>query len=188
MRGLSLIEIIIAIGVAGLIGGLLILIIVNSAGIFYKQSSKLSEGLNINDALSQIRKTIKQSNAVQTSFTSGPQIFTSSPTQLVLKVPAVDNANNIIINTFDYFVYYLDQKSLHFTVFPNSLSSRKTQDQLFSTFVDNLLFQYLSLANPPVEVVPPDAQKIRISITLKQKSGTDFEIITATSEANLRNN
>ena len=99
-KGLTLLEVIIAMGIAGLTGGLLILIIVNSAGIFYKQSSKLSEGLNINDALSQIRKTIKQSGAVQASFTNGLQSFTSSPTQLVLKVPAIDSSNNIIINTF----------------------------------------------------------------------------------------
>ena len=38
-KGLTLLEVIIAMGIAGLTGGLLILIIVNSAGIFYKQSS-----------------------------------------------------------------------------------------------------------------------------------------------------
>ena len=186
-KGLTLLEVIIAMGIAGLTGGLLILIIVNSAGIFYKQSSKLSEGLNINDALSQIRKTIKQSGAVQASFTNGLQPFTSSPTQLVLKVPAIDSSNNIIINTFDYFIFYSDQNSLRFKIFPDNLSSRKVQDQIFSTLLGSLLFQYFSLANPEAEVAAANAQKVRITLTLKQKSGAGFEINTATSEANLRN-
>lgn len=185
--GFTLIEVLVSMAIAIVAGGLLVVIIVNSAGLFYKESSKLQEGLNINDALSKVRGTIKESSLVASNYTSGSTTYTSSDQQLVLKVPSFDLSNNIISNTYDYFVFFLDQNKLRFKTFPDSLSSRKAQDQIFSTNVDNLIFKYLDSANPPNEVTPSTAKKVRIAVTLKQKSGASFETSTATSEASLRN-
>ena len=178
VRGLTLIEVLIAMGIATAAGVLLLVIIVNSAGLFTQQSSKVQEGLNINDALSTLRGDIKQASSVAD---------TSSASQLVLKVSSIDNLGNIIDNTFDLFVLYLDQGSIHLKIFPDATSSRKTADRILSTSVDSLRFQYLSAASPPVEVTPVSASKVRVTLTLKQKIGTKFEISTATTEANLRN-
>lgn len=178
MKGLSLMEVLIAMGIAIVVGGLLLIIIVNSAGLFYKQSSKVEQGRNINDALTQIRQNIKQSSSIDP---------TSTPEQLVLKISSIDSSGDIIADTFDNFVFSKDQRNLRFKTFPNALSSRKAQDQIFSTSVDSLNFQYLDLANPPNEVAPVSAVKVRITLTLKQKSGADYETNTATTEASLRN-
>lgn len=185
-KGLSLLEVLIVLGVSIIVGGLLLVIIVNSAGVFYKQSAKVQEGLNINDALSKFRSVIKESKVVAASFTQGAT-YTSGASQLVLKVPSIDSSKNIIADTFDHFVFLLDQKKLVLKTFPAAQSSRVAQDQIFSTVVDSLLFQYLSSANPPVEVTPTSASKIRLTLTLKQKTGAGFQTQTATSEANLRN-
>ncbi len=185
--GLTLIEVLVAMGIATVAGLLLLVIIVNSAGLFSEQSSKVQTGLNINDALSSVRGNIKRASAVAVSYTSGSTTYTTGSNQLVLKVPSIDSSGNIITDTFDYFVFFLDQQTLHFKTFPDSLSSRKTTDQIFSTSVDSLIFRFFSSANPPVEVTPVDAAKIRITLVLKQRIGTNFAINTATSEANLRN-
>ena len=169
-QGLTLIEVLVAMGIATITGVLLLVIIVNSAGLFSNQSSKVQEGLNINDSLAMMRGSIKQANAVDAQ---------SSTSQLVLKVASIDSSNNIIANTYDDFSFYLDQNFLHFKIFPNASSSRKTADRIFSNSVDSLKLQYFNSANPPVEVAPVTASKVRISLTLKQS--------TATSEANLRN-
>ncbi len=187
MKGVTLIELIIAISLSSVVGMLLLVIIVNSAGLFYHESSKLSEGLNINDALSKIRSTIKQSNIVAASYASGSTTYTSGSTQLVLKVASIDSTNNLISNVYDFFVFYLNQKELRFKVFPDAASFRKVQDQIFSSSVDSLNFQYFDLSSPPKTVAPNLANKVRISLTLKQKNGADFVTNTATSEANLRN-
>lgn len=163
------------------------MIIVNSAGIFTQQSSKVQTGLNINDALSSVRGNIKQASAVAVSYTSGSTTYTTGSNQLVLKVPAIDSSGNIITDTFDYFVFFLDQKILHFKIFPDSSSSRKASDRIFSTSVDSLEFRFFNSANPPVEVAPVNATKIHITLVLKQRVGTSFETNMATSEANLRN-
>lgn len=186
-RGFTLIEVLVAVGIATIAGVLLVVVIVNSAGLYSNQSAKIQEGLNINDAIMKVRGSIKPANAVADYYTSGSTTYTSGANQLVLKMASIDLSNNIITDTYDFFVFFLDQNSLRFKIFPDPVSSRKTQDQVLSTSVDNLNFRYFDSATPPVEVIPAAATKIRITLTLKQKSGAGFETNTATAEANLRN-
>ena len=186
-KGLTLIEVLISMSIAVIVGVLLVVIIVNSAGLYSQESSKLSEGLNINDALSQVRGSIKDASAIVASYNSGSTTYTSSATQLVLKMPSIDSSNNIIANTFDYFVFFLDQNKLRFKTFTDSTSFRKNQDQIFSTSVNSLTFQYFNSANPPVEVIPISAARVKVTLTLKQKNGNVVEQKTATTEASLRN-
>ena len=186
-RGLTLIELLVATGIAMVAGVLLLVIIVNSAGLFTKQSSKVAGGLNINDVLSSVRSNIKQSNAVAASYTSGSTTYTSGVNRLVLKVSSVDSSNNIIADTYDYFVFFTSLPYLYFKIFPDTLSSRKVLDQILSASVDSLVFKYFNSATPPEEVAPAIATKVRATLTLKQKIGINYETNTATSEANLRN-
>ncbi len=170
MRGLTLIEILVAMGIASIAGVLLLVIIVNCAGLFSDQSSKVSVGVSVNDASSKIRTSINQASAISDQ---------SSVNKLVLKVLSLDSVGNIIENTYDNFIFIVDQKYLHFKIVSNSLSSRKNVDSILAGNVENLNFKYFNSVNPPVEVVPESASKIRI--TLKVKTNI------ATAEANLRN-
>lgn len=185
--GFTLIEILVVMGIATVAGVLLVVIMVNSAGLFTEQSSKVEQGLKINDALSEVRSSVKQANAVAENYTGGGSVYVSGLSQLVLKVLSEDSSGNIIDNTFDYFVFFLDQNLLHFKIFPDPVSSRKLADRILSNMADSVNFQYFNSANPPVEVTPVNAAKVRITLTLKQKNGLNFEVQTGTSEANLRN-
>ncbi len=186
-RGLTLVEVLVAMGLAAVVGTLLLSVMINSAGLFYKESSKLQEGLNINDTLAKVRQSIKQSSGVSATYTSSGTTYTSSSTQIVLKIPAIDALGNIISSTFDYLVFFQDSTKLRYKLFPDAQSSRKSQDQIFSTSVDSLTFKYLDSQNPPNEVVPGSATKVRIILSLKQKNGQAIELNTATSEVSLRN-
>ena len=177
-RGFTLVEVLIAMGISVIVGGLLMTIIVNSAGLFQSESSKLTQGLNINDALASVRVQIKQSSAIDGSSTAE---------KLVTKISSVDISNNVISNTFDNIVFFKDSNKLRLQVLPDSTSSRKAQDQIFSTSVDSLMFQYFNSATPPLAVAPNLATKVRISLTLKQQMGGKIETTVATSEASLRN-
>ena len=186
-RGLTLIEVLVAMWIAVVAGSLLVVIMVNSAGFFTNQSSKMQQGLNINDSLLQVRNSIKQASAVAVSYTSGPTTYTTGSNLLVLKVLSIDSLNNLIDDTYDYFVFFRDQNLLRFKTFPNPASSRKSSDRIFSTIVDSINFQYFNSAIPPVEVAPASATNVRVSLSLRQKNGLKYEIKTGTSEANLRN-
>lgn len=185
--GFTLMELVVALGISVVVGGLLVVIIVNSTGLYYKQSSKLQEGINTNDIQTSIRENIKNSSAIVASFTSSGITYTTNVTQLVLKLPSIDSSNNIISNIFDYYVYYLDTNKLRFKTFPDAQSNRKAQDQIFATSLELLNFEYFDSSNPPQQVAPSSARKVRISLILKQKTGANYETLTATSEANLRN-
>ncbi|MBI2196748.1 type II secretion system protein [Candidatus Daviesbacteria bacterium] len=180
MKGLTLIEVLVAMGIAAVVGALLVVILVNSAGMFTEQSSKVQEGLNINDALSQVRRSIKDAGSVAESYDSGETLYTTGGNQLVLKVASVDASGNLLVDTFDYFVFLKDQTYLRFKTFPDPASSRQPLDTVLSIGVDSLAFQYFNSASPPLEVTPAAATKVRISLTLNQTN-------IATSEANLRN-
>ena len=177
----------ISISIAAVVGGLLLVIIVNSTGLFYKESSKVEQGLNTNDALAEVRKSIKQSSAIAVSYTESSVTYTSGETQIVLKVPSLDSSGNNILSSFDYFVFFQDTSKLRFKIFPDTASSRKAQDRIFSNIVDSLVFKYLSSSNPPIEVAPEGATKVRITLKLKQKAGASYQTNIATTEANLRN-
>jgi len=186
-KGLTLIELLVAMGIATMAGVLLLVIIVNSAGLFTEQSSKVQEGLNSNDTLSVLRGSIKQASSVAPSYTDGLTTYTSSTSQLVLKVSSIDSSGNIIDSLFDYFILYSDQGTVHLKIFPDAVSSRPGSDRILSTNVDNLIFQYLDSVNPPVEVSPISAAKVRVTLILSKKIGLNFTTSTATTEANLRN-
>lgn len=176
MKGLTLVEVLIAMGIATVVGGLLLVIIVNSTGLFLKQSSKIEQGVGANDALSAVRNSIKEARSIAPDY---PPNFTTSSTELVLKLASVDASGNLIPDSFDYFVFFKEQSNLKFQSFPDPLSSRKSQDRIFLTGVENLEFKYYNLDNPPAEVMPASAAKVKITLILKQN--------TATTEANLRN-
>lgn len=184
-KGFTLVETITTLGIATVVGTLLVIIIVNTGGLFYKQASKVEQGLSVNDALYKVQESIKASSGIAASFTSSSSTFTTGPGQLVLKIPSIDSSGNVITNTFDHFVFFLDQKKLLFKVFPDAASTRSPKDQIFSTNADTLIFNYFDSQNQ--EVTPNLAVKVRVTLGLKQKAGAGTEQNIATSEANLRN-
>lgn len=185
--GFTMIEILVSMGIAVVTGALLLVIIVNSAGLYSTQSSKVQEGLNINDALLEIRGSVKQASAIIAQYTNGQTTYTTGPDELVLEVASLNSSGNILSDTYDFYVFYLDQNYLRFRIFPDPASSRIASNKILSNLVDTLSFQYFNSAVPPVEVNPVDATKVRISLKLKQRTGKNFEVSVATSEANLRN-
>lgn len=186
--GFTLVEVLIVVGIATVVASLLVVIIANSAGLFYKQSAKVGQGLGVNDALAKFRQIVKESNSIATGYPSGPTpTYTTTSTQVVLTIPSTDTLGNIKPDVFDYYVFHQDQDKLKMKIFPDIQSSRKSQDQILATNVNRVLVHYLDSQNPPTEVAPSSATKIKMTINLRQKSGADYEEQIATSEASLRN-
>ncbi len=186
-NGFTLLELVITTAVGSLIGGLLIMILVNNAGIFYKQSSKVAEGVGSNDALLNINTSVKGASSVVIGYPENSPTYTTGPSVLALKLPSIDGNSQIISNSFDYIVYTLESGNLRVRIFPSisPASSRKSQDRVLTGSVSNVLFKYLDSSGN--EITPISAVKVVTTLTLKQKSAIDYEIKVATSEASLRN-
>lgn len=184
--GLSLIEMIIAMAIVSVLGLMLASILVNTTGVFHEQSAVINQGVNLNDILSKIKSNIKVSQNVAIGYPEVAPEFTSSSSQLVLKLPAIDTSSNIINNVFDYFVYQVNQSKLSEKIFPNPQSARITLDLVILTNVDKIVFEYFNELN---EVVAPEnAKKVRVTLTIKQKAGILDKMSIATAEAYLKNN
>lgn len=187
-KGVTLVELLIASSIAVIIGALLLAVLINSAGIFYKQTSRVNQGLNSNDALNLVRQSIKESNGAAASYQVDSKTYISSSNELILKIPSIDAQGNVISETYDYFVFYKDQDKLFLKSFPDTQSSRKAQNQILASNVVSVFFQYLNNVSPPQEVIPTSAVKIKLTLMLRQKIGSQLETSIATSEASLRNN
>lgn len=186
VRGFTLPEVIIASLVSAVVGVLLLSILVNNTSVSYKESSKVLEGLDSNQALMSIRGGIKESQAIVASYPiTGTPIYTSGPTQLILRLASIDSAGGIIDNTFDYSVFYISNENFHQKILPDILSQRQSADKVISKYVNDVYFQYLDSTGTTVS--PPAAAKVRVTLTLQQKSGSSIVTNVATTEANIRN-
>lgn len=185
--GMTYIEILVVVTISVITGGLLLTIMANSSSLFFKQSFIVNQGLGVNDALASVKKGIKEAKAVVSSYTYDSTTYNSSSAQLILTVSALDNNGNLIPNTYDYFVYLKDQKILRLKIFPDPLSQRQQADRVLATNLDQVNFQYYNSAEPPIEVAPNQAAKVKMTLSLQQKMGLVTQNTVATAEANLRN-
>lgn len=185
MKGFTIMETILVITVVAIIGIFIAMILINNTGLFYLETSKVDQGLHINDVLSSIHGNIRRASSVAVGYPEISPTYTTSSTALVLKLSSTDSLNNVIQGSYDYIVYYLDVNKLRYKSFSASGSTRSSADQILAFNVDKVLFQYFdSLGN---EVSATSAIKVRVSITLKQKAGALNLSNSATSEAYLRN-
>lgn len=186
--GFSLVEILVALGVASVAGVILISILVSGNSLFMQQNSNVFQGLSLNHATEQINDSISQASQVANSYPEMSPTYVTSESVLVLKIPSIDSSGNIIDQKFDYIVISQDdQKSniLRKRVFPDPSSSRKNENGVLATTVSSLTFSYLDSNN--ITVSPPSATKISFSIMLTEKAGSDNKTSSVSGQVNLRN-
>lgn len=184
-KAFTLLELVIVMGITTLVGVLLVGILIQNNGLFYTQSSRVTQGLGANDALGNIKGFIKQAKGVVVGYPeTGSPNYISSDNELILKISSVDSLGNLL-PTFDYVIYLKSQDKLNLLLFPDDSSARKTVDQFLTSNVDFLSFEYFDSAGGVVG--PSSAKKVRVTISSKQKSGLKDITNIATSEAYLRN-
>ena len=91
-NGFTLVEVIIAMTITVVVGSLLLSLLVNNTGLFYQQSSRLNQGLGLNDSIAKIRGGMKEADAVASGYPISSPTYTSSATALVLRLPAIDSS------------------------------------------------------------------------------------------------
>lgn len=185
-RGFSLPEVLVSLAIGVVASVLLLSIMVENYGVFYKQSSRVDQGVGLNEVLAKIRQFIKEADSVAVSYIDGPTTYTSSSTELVLKLPSIDSGGNKIFNVFDHIVYFTDTDKLKLKVILGVGSTREIIDKVIAFNVDTVNFEYFDPTG--TSVTPTSATKVKFTLTLKQKAGNSFETNTLTTEANLRNN
>lgn len=187
MRGFSMLEMLIAAGIALILGSFLLSIMVNNNTLFYKQNSVVSEGLDLNDAIHQIDSYIREAAQVADAYTYGSDTYTTGSETLILKIPAL-SASGPMTNVFDFAVITKDPanpKYLRLKLFPSSQSTRLSVDKILTLILDSVSFEYLDNNNSTVS--PDMAAKVKVSIQVLAKTGTVGSPRSSTSVTGLRN-
>ena len=188
MRGFSLAEVILAGAISGIIGVLIISVFVQNNNYFREQSSQVSQGLSLNETIAVIKDSVRNSAFVAASYTNAGTLYSSSLYTLVLALPSYDANNNLIDTTYDYAVVTPDStkpKVLRKLVFPNPLSSRKSENKVLNSNLDYIYFYYLDKNSNPIAPVSASA----ISVTLNVKDASNKKAIDSSASAliNLKN-
>lgn len=187
MKGFTLFETLIVVAIFLVVGVLLVSILVNNTGLYNKQSSLVTSGLNINDAMREIDTNIRQASSVAIGYPEVSSTYTTSSTTLVIKIPSF-NASGIISNTFDYIVVTKDAAKnnlLREYVFPDISSEREFQNKVLTNILDSIKFTYLD-KNDNV-IAASSAEKVKTEITVLSSNNASDKSRTAIIVTNLRN-
>lgn len=189
-KGFSLIELLIGISAAGIIGALLVGLLSSNSRIFSDQNTKVNQGLELNTASDEINETIKTAGAVVSQYpTTGQATYTTGLNTLVLSIPSINTQGTVIQNTSDYVVIHIDPqnaKVLRKRTFADPTSSRKNENRILSTKLSKIEFRYLDSADQAIS--PVQASKIGFIINVSDNVATKTRTSSASGQINLRNN
>lgn len=172
-QGLSLPEILLAISVTAVVGGLLINMMISSNTLFFDQSLRVSQGLSLNQASQEVTMLINSSAGIAGQYPpAGTAQYTTGADTLVLKIPAVNESGSIVDQVFDYGVVSRDPvnpRVLRRQIFVDDQSSRNAENKVLATSLDELTFEYLDAVNTPVSA----AEAVRINFTINLLDNTN---------------
>lgn len=188
-RGFTLVEMVLVGTMAALVGGALLMILVNNNSVVSKQSSLVNVGVSLNDSLHQIDDLIRQASVVAAGYPEvAPAYFTGAEV-LVLKLPSISSSGTIE-GVYDYMVISKQTdipQILHLRIFPDSegRSSRQSDDKIVTTLLQSIKFTYYDSNRN--EVSPTAASAIKTELAVKSQTGSVGSNQTGIILTNLRN-
>lgn len=176
--GISLIETIVAIGIAIFIFFIISSIFLAHNKIFNIQTISANNEINNYLALNKIEKITRSANRVLASKIINSVNYNTSNNTLVLELSSIDDNEDIIPDTFDYASFHLDnqdQTKLILSLEANALSSRYSGENLVSSSVDKIIFSYNDNDPEKIDLVSVYLSNSRTTL------GTTEKTITSTS-------
>lgn len=187
LNGFTLVEILIGVAAAGVIGSILIAFLTQNSQIYTQQNTKVNQGLELNNAFTEIEDTIKSGGSVVSQYPpTGQAQHTTGLNTLVINIPSINAQGAVIQNTYDYIVLYGDAKVLRKKVFPDPASSREEMNTVLSTKLSKLEFKYYDSGGQIIS--PIQSAKIGFIINVSDNVATETHSSSASGQVNLRNN
>lgn len=141
-NGFTLIETVIVIGISvvALIALANLFIVFNS--LYGNQQAFMAASGSASSAMNALEAAVMPADAVLSSHTFSGTVYSSGAATLVLELPSVDSAGNIITSTNDYIVFYTSGTKLYRLTQPSGGSARTAGVTQLSTTLDTLSFTY----------------------------------------------
>lgn len=187
--GFTLAEGLISFTIAGIVGLLLTSTLIQNNNLFTNQSANINQGISSNQISNEMSELIRSANFVASQNPIGSPQYISSNQVLVLALPSINSSGEVVDSSYDYAVITKDSqntKLLREIIFPAGSSTRKPKDQILTTRLANLAFQYLD--DTDTAVAPNLATKVNFTIYQSENTGNSSVQNNISGQASLRNN
>lgn len=180
--GFTLIEMLITMSLVTTLSAVISSLYVVGFRTFKEQmaiSTVQSDGQTI---LDRINTDAKNGLSIEQSYLG----YTSGSSTIIIRVPAIDNNNNIIYSgtnmLSDRIIYYYQDKSIHKIIYADPASSRYSKNA-----IDSILDKKILVLNFTYEPEVSSATLVTTTISSEIIVGNHSEKIQLTGKARLRN-
>jgi Tfp pilus assembly protein FimT len=145
LAGFSLMEGMAVLGVMAMLMIIISQIFIVSYDIYAKQTASADNSTSAVLAARTISEFARGATAVLDSYTINGTLYTSSDSELVLKLPAVNDSGNIITDTYDYIAFYrdgADTTKIFSDIEPDASSYRFSGQKMVTAYNDVMTFRY----------------------------------------------
>lgn len=164
MHGFTLIEVVVLVGISSVVLIALVNFFIIFNSIYGYQRAFMATAGSAGRAMNALQGAVLPAEAVLASHNFSGTIHTSATTSLVLQLPSVNSAGNIIPGVRDYIVFYASSTELYRRIEAESGSARISGQTILSTTLDSIAFTYDSANFPSVTSVMAE---VKTSLTFK---------------------
>jgi len=145
-RGFSIIEISIAVIIISILSIIIAKIFIAHSDLSSREQTSWEIQFNNSLAQTKIKDSILEATKVMMTKTINATSYTSGANTLILELPSIDTAGDIISEKYDYTVFYLnpsDETQLLTSLEADGASSRtSSSDRTIAHFIAGIIFRY----------------------------------------------
>jgi prepilin-type N-terminal cleavage/methylation domain-containing protein len=141
-KGFTLIETIVAIGIATIILAGLLEMFINFNKIYNGQQGTARVTGSSAAIANALQTAVSQAVQVEASTTISGTTYTTDTDTLVLKLPSVNSTGSMVTAKYDYAVFYVTGTSMYEKISVDAASSRPAITKLLSDTINQTSFTY----------------------------------------------
>lgn len=181
-RGLSLIELLIAMSFIGVLSAVVATVYVTGFNTYRQELASSTVQSNAQTILDALITDARNGVLIEPTYDS----FTTGADTIIIRIPAIDASQNILYSgsdmIFDRIIYYYSGNEIHKVTFADPLSSRFPKNGIDSVLDKNIL-----VLNFTYEPDPTAPTLVTATISSEVQAGNRTRSITLTGQARLRN-
>lgn len=140
--GFTIVELLIVIAVAGLIGAAMIELFISYDSTVSLQRASIETDTSATMLTNELRDMILQANAIVASHAFSGTSLSTGTTSLVLSLPSIDSAGSVINGTYDYIGFYASGTIAYRLIDANGSSARVSGSKQLSRALSSMTFSY----------------------------------------------
>jgi prepilin-type N-terminal cleavage/methylation domain-containing protein len=157
-RGFTLIEMIITLGISVVALIALVNIFLTFNSVYGYQQAFMAAAGSAGSAMNALEAAVLPADQVLASHSFSGTAYSSGATALVLELPAVDSAGNIVAGVKDYIAFYTSGTTLYRLTLAGAGSARVSGTKKLSTTLNSISFTYDNADFTKVTNVTADVQ------------------------------